>query len=150
MQPDSARPDRSAVVDQIAAEARRLEEAGSVERSFIERARAVRSRMGVIELRPGDLHSALSLLEQYVTVDADVSTASNHAVFGVVKRLLKKTFAFYARYLGQQVTLLGEAVVQFGTTVSQRVEQLDGKLDSTQESLAELEARVRRLEDGPG
>jgi len=129
-------------------EAHRLEESGSVDRSFLERVRSARSRLGVIELSPGDLSSALSLLEQYVTVDADVPTASNHLALGFGKRLLKRAFAFYARYLGQQVTLLGEAMVQYGTTVGERVDRLDGVLETTRASLDELEARIRRLEDG--
>jgi hypothetical protein len=126
---------------------------------YLRLARAGTARFTPVELAPGDVRGALTLLHEHIEVDALVPVASTRREVALVKRLLRKLLSWYVGWLAQQVTLLGRAVARFGQAVIERLEQHDRRLDETERThrrdhdtlaarVAELEAIERRRQRG--
>lgn len=107
------------------------------------RIRAAAARLAAGEYRPDDLRHGALLLERQATIDLHVPTASRVPGVSLVKQALKKLMIWYLRYLGHQITAFGQATARFGVTVANRVEGVEA-------DLADLQARVDRLEDLAG
>lgn len=150
---------RSALAREIVAAARARSAEPGYPAAYVERVRAATTRLGAVEVSPDDMRAALVLLEQQSRIDVVVPVSSAHRSVGLLKKVLRKLMIFYVRYLGHQVTLLGEATVRFGSAVTDRVERLEEHTAEDrrrqEDELAALSARVDRLErqvgaDGAG
>ena len=143
-----------AVVGEIAAAASARAAAPDYPAAFVAQARAAASRLSAVEVAPDDIRATLLLLEQRVDIDPVVPVASSRQPVWVVKTLLRKLMLWYMRYLADQVTVAGQAVTRFGAAVAARVEQLEAQSEADRrrhdQSIADLDARVRRLEQGQG
>lgn len=107
------------------------------------RIRAAAARLAAGEYRPDDLRHGALLLERQATIDLQVPTASRVPGVSLLKQTLKKLMIWYLRYLGHQISAFGQATARFGVTVANRVEGVEA-------DLAELQARVVRLEELAG
>ena len=63
---------------------------------------------------------------------------------------MKKLVGFYLNYVVQQVNALGGAVVNLARSTAAELELLNEKAADTDASVAELDARLTRLERGEG
>src|ERR1700730_5080274 len=95
-----ARP-RGQIVDEIEASAR------ARHGDELDRIRLATHRLAPIDAGRADLRAALALLEAHATIDVDVPTAARVRAGSSVKTAVKRATAWYLRYLGSQVTLLG-------------------------------------------
>jgi hypothetical protein len=133
---------RGQIVDEIEASARaRLGDE-------LDRIRLATHRLAPVDAGPADLRAALALLDAQATIDVDVPTASRLRAGSSVKQAVKVATAWYLRYLGNQVTLLGQATVRFGAALVERTETLEESSAALGRELADLAARVADLEQG--
>ena len=120
----------------------------------IDHVRTATARLGALEVAPDDMRAALVVLEQQAQIDVVVPVSSSHRSVGYLKKAVRKLMLFYVRYVGHQVTLLGEATVRFGSAVTDRVERLEERTGEERQrlegELAELRARVDQLEGRAG
>lgn len=103
------------------------------------RIRTAAGRLAPDHAPAGDLRQAALLLERQAVVDLEVPTASAVPGVALVKLVLKKLMIWYLRFLGHQITALGQATSRFGLAVAARV-------DGVEADVAVLEERVSRLE----
>jgi hypothetical protein len=118
--------------------------------SQLDRIRAATARLAARDIDPGDPRAALALLESQVDIDVEVPTGSRLRGVTLLKRAVKRLVGWYVRYLGQQVTLAGHAVVRFGNALIEHTESLDRAVASNRHELDSLAARVDRLERQAG
>jgi hypothetical protein len=116
---------------------------------YLATVRLATARLGALDLQPDDVHGALLGVEDCARIDLDVPTASRRRAESAVKGSVKRLTGWYLRYLGDQVTLLGLALVRFGTSVALRTDQLEEATGRLSGDLRALTARVDRLEAGP-
>jgi hypothetical protein len=130
---------RRALADEVVAAAAAREADPAFPAARLARIRAAAARLAASEYRPDDLRHAALLLERQATLDLQVPTASRVPGVSQVKRVLKALMIWYLRFLGHQITAFGQATARFGVTVANRV-------DAVEADVADLEARVARLE----
>jgi hypothetical protein len=130
---------RRALADEVVAAAAARESDAGFPAARLARIRAAAARLAASEYRPDDLRHAALLLERQATLDLQVPTASRVPGVAQVKRVLKALMVWYLRFLGHQITAFGQATARFGVTVANRV-------DAVEADVADLEARVARLE----
>ena len=130
---------RPRVVEEIEAKARSLED------DEVDRIRWATHRLAPIDTG-GDLRAALALLDAQATIDVDVPTGSRLRAGAPVKQAVKRVTAWYLRYLGNQVTLLGRATVQLGTALVERTEALEEASSRLRRDVDGLAARLAELE----
>src|ERR1700681_386349 len=97
--------ERGAVVAEIEAQARAL-----APDSGLDAIRAAAAGLAALDVDPDDPRAALALLRRHVDIDTDVPAGSRLRGAALVKRSVKRLIGWYLRYVGQQVTLLGQAV----------------------------------------
>jgi hypothetical protein len=136
---------RAAVVEEIEADARA--HGGD---DTLERIRAATARMGTRDADQDDARAALATLEGLVEIDLDVPTGSRRRSTGLLKGAIKRLIGWYLRYVGHQVTLVGQAVVRLGTVLTDRTETLERKVAGDRRDVEDLAARVARLERQAG
>ena len=72
-----------------------------------------------------DFDDVLSAAEAQSFIHAEVPTASQRRPLGYVKRLLRKTMAWYMRFLAQQVTAFAGTVTRAVALLAHRVDSLE-------------------------
>jgi hypothetical protein len=142
---DSSEP-RTGLTAEIGAQATAAEDAAGFPAAYVERVRDARQPLAAVELEPDDLRSAITMLEQYTTIDAEVPTGSRRQVTAYAKRGVKRLTAFTLHYMANQVTLLGEAMARFGEAVGARVERVERELHDARAELDAVRERLERLE----
>ena len=126
------------VVAEIEAAAARAE---ATPDPYLEKVRTAAARLASGEGGAADVRHAAMLLEHQAAIDVDVPTGSKLPPAALLKKVIKKLTLWYFRFVGQQVTLQGQAAARVGTAAAARIEELETEV-------AELRARVERLE-GP-
>lgn len=117
---------------------------------YVERVRTAAARLGVREEGPDPARDALADLEELLPIDVDPPASSPRPPVRIVKSAVKRLVRWYLGYLSAQVTAVGEATLRLGTSLSDRVDDLDSTGRSQAAKLADLEQRVERLEGGTG
>lgn len=130
---------RADLVTEIAAGAARRESDPDFPTARISRIRAAAARLAASEFRPDDLRHGALMLERQANIDLQVPTASRIPGVSLFKRSLKKLMIWYLRFLAHQISAFGQATARFGVTVANRIE-------GAETDLADLTARVARLE----
>jgi len=129
---------------EIKAGAERL--AATSDPAYVARARAGAARLAPIDVAAGDVRGALALVSQHVEIDPVVPVRANRREVEWAKTALRRGLVWYGRWLAQQTTLLGQAVVRLGTATAERLEQIEADGSALRASLAALEQRVAELE----
>ena len=106
------------------------------------RIRTAAARLAPDQARAGDLRQAALLLERQAVVDLEVPTASTVPGAALVKLVLKKLMIWYLRFLGHQITSLGQATARFGLAVAARVDRVEADVETLQERVSRLEASL--------
>lgn len=129
----------------------------------VERAAAARSESGVsgrvaeIEaavrrrasgVAGGSLRTELAHLEAAARIDLDVPTASRVPGAAGVKLGVKRLVGFYLNHIGQQVIVMGQAMVRLGRATAGEVARLDDEVRSLRHEVEELAQAVQRIEGG--
>jgi hypothetical protein len=113
---------------------------------YVERARRAATRLSVRSPSDPDVRLALVDVQDAAAVDVDVPTTSADPRAHMVKQATKRLVGWYFRYVGQQVTVLGNATARLGELLVERTEGLQTSLQRLEKDLSELAARVERLE----
>ena len=83
----------------------------------------------------------------------DVKVCSVDDIWSGLKLVIRKLIGWYVRFLGQQVSLLGQAAARLGLMVADRLDQFEAEQGAERAALAAqvaaLEARVAELEARP-
>lgn len=124
---------------EIEAAAHRAETAPGAPSGYLERVRSAAARFAPGGAGAADVRHAAMLLEHQAAIDVDVPTGSRTAPAALLKKVVKKLTLWYFRFVGQQVTLQGQAIARLGTAAAARIEALESEI-------AELRARVDELE----
>jgi hypothetical protein len=136
-------PVDATVMAEINAAATALEGGATFPASYVARVRAATARLTAVEVAADDIRSALAVLEQHLPIDVEVPVSASQPAMALLKKIIRKLTSFSMRYTGQQVTLMGQAVVRWGEAVSLRVERTEGRLAE----IDSLRERVERLEE---
>ena len=115
---------------------------------YLELVRRVATRLAARPGTLGDPRIALDALGAVTTVDVDVPTASRRRGVRLVKVMIRRLIGWYLRYLGDQVTVLGQATSRLGAALVERTEQLGDETARLQRDVRVLAERVDRLERG--
>lgn len=116
--------------------------------AYVERARELAERLAARDIGPEDSAAALAAVRDVLELDVD-SPTGGHQPAAALKPLVKRLTAWYLAYLAEQVNDLGFALLRVGETLDARAGRGDARAEQLASALAQLEARVRRLE-GPG
>jgi hypothetical protein len=139
-----------ALADEVRAEAGRLAAEPGFPASYVARARAAASRLGVTEGVRDDVRSAALLLEQQAVIDVEAPVASRTLRQRLVKQMVRKFVGWYVRYLGHQVGILGQATARLGLAVAERLDRMEAEQSAERAvmaaEIAALSARVAELE----
>ena len=147
----------SPLADTLAAELRaegaRLAAEAGFPAAYLARVRTAAARMSVTEGGRDDVRSAALLLEQQAVVDTEVPVASRTRPQRLLKLVIRKLIGWYVRFLGHQVSLMGQAAARFGLVVADRLDELEAEQSAERAALAAevaaLSARVAELEARP-
>jgi hypothetical protein len=115
---------------------------------YLESVRAAARRLGVRDPDTSDAKAAVEAVEELSVIDVDVPTASRRPAGRLVKVAVSRLVGWYLRYLGGQVTALGQAVTHMGWTLLDRTERLERQSAELQAEVARLAARIGDLESG--
>ncbi|MBW3555895.1 MAG: hypothetical protein KY454_03045 [Actinobacteria bacterium] len=106
------------------------------------RIRTAAARLSPDQSPAGDLRQAALLLERQAVLDLEVPTASVVPGVALIKLVLKKLMIWYLRFLGHQITSLGQATARFGLAVASRVDGVEAEVAVLQERVSRLEASL--------
>jgi hypothetical protein len=140
------------LTDELSAEAARLAAEPGFPAAYLARVRTAAARLSVTEGGRDDVRSAALLLEQQAVIDPTVPVASRTRPQRLLKLVIRKAIGWYVRFLGHQVSLLGQAAARFGLVVADRLDQFEAEqgaeraavtaeIDALKARVAELEAR---------
>jgi hypothetical protein len=135
---------KNRLFDEIAQVARQRG-AGS---AYVDRVRRATARLAARETAEDDVRSALLAVEDHLTIDIDVPTASRYKIGALLKYAIKRFTIWYVRYVGNQVTTLGQAIARLGAALVQRTESLEQTTGDLEKKVQSLEVRVEHLERG--
>ena len=142
--------EHATVVDEITTKARELESDPSFPRPYVEQVRAAVGWLGAGDSGPDDVRHAALLLSRQAQIDLEPPMAATGRARRLVKYLVRRLVGWYVRFLGQQVSALGQASSRLGLAVAGRVERLEADQASDRQEildeLAVLRARVAELE----
>jgi hypothetical protein len=131
--------------DEIAERARQHEQDDP---TYLARIRRSTRRLAASDDAPDDAWAALLAIEDSARIDVDVPTASRRRDATLLKLAVKRLTAWYLGYVGDQVTLLGQAMIRYGTAMVTRTDRLDETAAALRDDVAALTARVEHLERG--
>jgi hypothetical protein len=113
---------------------------------YLEAVRASLARLATPDVRGDDVRGALASVERHADVDPDPPLVSRRLYARVSRTAFRRLTGWDLRYLGAQVTVLGHALVRFGTAMVERAEGLDATTAQLRDEVAALSARLERLE----
>jgi hypothetical protein len=116
--------DLARVQEEIAEEVRRRRAAGDFPPGLEQELDAMFARYAPAGTSD-DFDDVLAAAEAQSFIHADVPTASQRRPLGYVKRALRKTMAWYMRFLAQQVTAFAGTVTRAVALLGHRVESLE-------------------------
>jgi hypothetical protein len=93
-----------------------------------------------------DVRAALADVERHAAVDPDPPTVSGQLHARLARHTFRRLTGWDPRYLGAQVTVLGQAIVRLGTALTARAERLDAETARLADEVASITARLERLE----
>jgi hypothetical protein len=108
---------------------------------YLDRVRKAAARFTVGGAGTADVRHAAMMVEHQAVIDVDVPTGSRAAPAAILKKVVKKLTLWYFRFVGQQVTLQGQAVARLGTATAARIEELELDVAELRRRVEELEAR---------
>lgn len=110
---------------------------------YLAKVRLSLSRLGV----PGpDVEGALAGLRAAARFDVDVPTASPRREVALVKTGVKRMSAWYLRYLADQLSGFGGALVNWADALAAKTQVLQSEVDEVAVRLGALEDRLARIE----
>jgi hypothetical protein len=121
-------------------------ERGGEHAEYVEVVRASLRRLATPDWDPGDARAALASVERHAGVDADPPVVSRRFHARAARTAFRRLTGWDPRYLGAQVTVLGHAIVRFGTAMVERTERLEAATTGLGDDVAALAARLERLE----
>jgi hypothetical protein len=133
------------LVEEIAEAARQHNQ---LDDDYLAKIRRLTAQLASSDLAPNDLRGALLAVEDHARIDLDVPTGSRRKAATFVKLFVKRLTAWYLGYIGDQITLLGQAIVRMGTALVDHTERLEHTTATLADDVATLAARVERLERG--
>jgi len=115
---------------------------------YLDRVRRATARLAARDGLAGDPRIALESLRDVAVIDVEVPTVSARREVHLVKVMIRRLIGWYLRFVGEQVTVLGQATVRLGATLVERTDQLGDETASLQRDVAAITARVEALERG--
>jgi hypothetical protein len=110
---------------EIAAEAKRRRAAGVFPPGLERELDAEFARLAPPGAVGDDLPTVISAVERAALIDVDVPTESNRPGISPVKKALRKSMAWYLRYLAQQVSALGSATTRAMRIIEVRLDAVE-------------------------
>jgi hypothetical protein len=133
----------TAAAAQIAEAAR---DRGGDHAAYVEVVRASLRHLATPELCASDVRGALASVESHAGIDPDPPVVSRRFHARLSRTAFRRLTGWDLRFLGSQVTVLGHAVVRFGTAMVERAEVLEARADRLDDEVASISARLDRLE----
>jgi hypothetical protein len=125
--------------------AARLERAAP---GYLDRVRQATARLAARPGNSNDPRVALEALGDVATIDVEVPTASTRRSVSLLKRGTRRFLGWYLRYVGGQVTVLGQATTRLGAALVERTEQLGDETAKLQRDIQVISDRLDALERG--
>ena len=115
---------------------------------YLDTVRGAAARLGSRAVTPRNAEEAIAAVEALAEIDVDPPTLGQRRAAVAAKKAVKPLVAWYFRYVGQQLTALGEAVALLGRMLNERVDALDERNARLVEDLSALTERVQQIEQG--
>jgi hypothetical protein len=125
---------------------RAAERLASIAPGYLEQVRAAARRLGIREGETTDAGAALAAVEELAIIDLEAPTESRLPAGSLLKRMIKKSIAWYLVFIGRQISALGFGLVHLGTILLGRIETVERSAAALEADLNRLAARVDRLE----
>jgi hypothetical protein len=139
---------QKALADEITQVARELN--SSPAKPYLDRIRRATARLAASEAPQDDARAALLVVQDHVSIDVEVPTASRFRGGMLLKTAVKRLIRFYVTYVTHQVGLLGHAMARFGLALVERTERLEQANRVVEDRVDALERRVEGLESKLG
>jgi hypothetical protein len=114
--------------------------------AYVDQVRGALAGLATPEARPGDIRAALAAVEHHAAIDPDPPTVSRRFSARLARHAFRRLTGWDPRYLGAQVTVLGQSIVRWGATIGATTERLDAESARLAHDLASVTARLERLE----
>jgi hypothetical protein len=137
-------PAGTSAPDEPAAEARLADLAPG----YLEQVRAAARRLSVGPSVTSDARAALEAVDELAIIDVDVPTTSRKPIGRIAKEAIKRLISWYLRYLGAQISALGQSVAHLGTCLLDRTERLEDEAATLRADVERLKSRLDQLERG--
>lgn len=121
----------------------------SADQSYVDQVRRATHRVGSPDLAPGDARGAIGAAAELVGFDVDAPIWSARPEGRLAKQAIKRAVRWYLRYLADQLTDFGQAVIKAADAVTGRVESLEEATRTTDMRLDALERRIAALAAPP-
>jgi hypothetical protein len=115
---------------------------------YLRQVREAARRLGLAPSRTSDARAAVEAVEELSVIDIDIPTTSRKPIGRFAKAAVKRGISWYLRYLGAQITALGQSVAHLGTCLLDRTERLEHEAAALRADVDGLTARIDDLERG--
>ena len=147
-------PSRHGLRADVDRAARRIEASDGFPAAYVGLARTAAGRLAASSPRRGDVRGAVADLEEHATISARAPVDAPNRALTAAKKVVGKAVFFSAHHLAAQVTAMGWSTVWLGMAASERLEHLERRLTTSEESLRDdldqLRARIELLERASG
>jgi hypothetical protein len=114
--------------------------------AYVDQVRDALAGLAAPATRPGDVRGALASVESHAAIDPDPPTMSRRLHARLARHAFRRLTGWDPRYLGAQVTVLGQSIVRLGTAITARTERLEAESAHLAGEVASITARLERLE----
>jgi hypothetical protein len=116
---------------------------------YLDRVRDAARRLGVGPAAlANDARAAVEGVAELSMIDIDIPTYSRRPVGRLAKEAIKRGISWYLRYIGVQISALGQSVAHMGTCLLDRTERLEDQAAGLRAEIARLSDRLDEFERG--
>jgi hypothetical protein len=115
--------------------------------SYLAKIRQAMQRLSPSDNSDDDARNALLAVADTARINVDVPIVSQRRYTVFVKHAVKRLTRWYFRYVGEQISALGQSLVQLGTAILYRTERLDEQASVLRADVMDLTSRIERLEE---
>jgi hypothetical protein len=115
---------------------------------YLEQVRTAARRLSLNPSSTSDARAALEAVDEFAIIDLDVPTMSRKPIGRFAKKAVKRLISWYLRYLGAQISALGQSVAHLGTCLLDRTERLEEQAAGLRADVERLKTRIDQMERG--
>ena len=120
----------------------------AIDPGYLDRVRTAAARLGIRGNGPDLVRDAARDVEELAQIDVEAPTYASRPGGKVVKTVIKRSVQWYMRYVTTQIAALGHAMVTLGTSMADRLDELEASNRGLQQKVDELTRRFESRDTG--